>query len=363
MSCTIEKIATHIVATKLADPIVHPYLGQRTRVVTMVVQVKTNDGCSGLGWVFGENVQQMASVAKIVQGLESFLKGGDPLRRELLYDKMWGLTVDLLHEGAATMALSAIDTALWDICGKKAGLPIWRLLGGTRDKVPAYMSTTLWRHMEIPELESAAAKILEKGFKAMKLRLGARPIEEDVARAAALRKFVGSDVAIMTDALWGFLPADAIKLARRLVEFDLYWLEEPVRDGDLKGLARVRDVELMPIAGGERLSTPAHIGQLLPAIDHAILDVQHIGGVTPWLKAAAMVDSANLPISSHGAQEIQVHLLGGIRTGAWIEYLDWWDDLFDVPLQPKNGILHLNEQPGFGVDIPDRTFARLAVDE
>lgn len=360
----IDRIETYLVSTPLPDPIRHPFLGSRTKFANLVVLLRTADGCTGFGYVTGESVRQMAAVGQIVEDLAGHLRGIDALRREFVYDRMWGLTVDLLHEGAATLALSAIDMALWDICGKQAGQPLWRLLGGFRQEVPAYASYSLWRHMTIGEIEAAGAEIVERGFKAMKLRLGGRPFAEDIERARVLRRAVGPDVAIMTDALWGFRPSDAIRLARGLVEaeVDLTWFEEPVRDGDFDGLKRVRDTALIPVAAGERLSSVADVARLLPAIDHAILDVHHIGGITPWIKAAALLEAADVPISAHIGQEIQVHLLGAYRTGAWIEYFPWWDALFEEPLQPKDGMLELNGKPGLGVEVSQSALARLAAE-
>lgn len=363
MAPTIDRITTHLVATPLPRPIRHPFLGERTRFTSLVVLVHTSDGCVGFGYATGESPRQMAAIEHIVQELGEKLHGADALRRELLYDRMWNLTVDLLHEGAATLALAAIDIALWDICGKQAGQPLWRLLGGYRDQVPAYASHSLWRHLSIAELESEGAAIVEQGFNGMKLRLGARPIAEDVERARVLRNAIGPDALIMTDAFWGFRPSEAIELARRMTDagVNLAWLEEPVREGDFEGLRRVRDVELMPVAAGERISRQRDLAALIPAIDHAILDVHHIGGVTPWMKAAAALDAANLPISAHIGQEVQVHLLAACRTGAWIEYMDWWDPLFEEPLKPEKGMLKLSEKPGLGLDVSPEALKRYAV--
>lgn len=358
----IERITTHLASIPLADPIPHPFLGKRTKLATLLVEVHTRDGCVGLGYVWGESLRQMAAIERIVRDLEEPLRGIDALRREFIYDRMWGLTVDLLHEGAATQALATIDIALWDICGKQAGQPLWRLLGGFRDAVPVYASDSLWRHTPLERIEADGARIVERGFRAMKLRLGGRPIAEDIERARVLRRAVGPDVSIMTDALWGFAPADAIRLARGLEEVGLTWFEEPVRDGDLDGLARVRAVEVVPVAAGERLSSVAAVADLIPRIDHAILDVHHIGGVTPWLKAAAALETANLPISAHAGQEVQVHLLGACRTGAWIEYFPWLEPLFVEPPQPRDGVMKLGDKPGLGLEISRTALARFSAE-
>ncbi|SME90361.1 L-alanine-DL-glutamate epimerase [Tistlia consotensis] len=364
MSLKISGVETHLVATRLDPPIVHPFLGARTRFVSLVVLVHTEDGPSGFGYVTGESPRQMAAVGRIVEDLAERLEGQCALRRTLLYDRMWNWTVDLLHEGAATLALAALDIALWDIAGKQAGEPLWRLLGGYRDAVPCYASWSLWRHFTLAEIETAGAELVERGFDAVKLRLGGRPPEEDVARAVALRRVVGPDVRIMTDVLWGLRSDEALKLARLMAdsEADLFWFEEPVRDGHWEGLRRVREQGLVTVAAGERVSRLADVQELARSVDHAILDVHHIGGITPWLRAAAVLEIADLPISVHVAPEIQAHLVAAQRTGAWVEYMTWWDALFEEPLRPVAGKLTLSGKPGLGLEVSRFSLRRLAVD-
>lgn len=357
----IERVETHLVATPLDPPIVHAYLGARTRFCSLIVLVHTRGGPTGFGYMTGESPRQMAAIGRIVEDLAERLvaEGADARRHVHLYERMWNWTVDLLHEGAATLAIAAIDIALWDIKGKAAGEPLWRLLGGSRQTVPAYASETLWRHQSIAELETEGARLVAGGFDAMKLRLGNRPVAEDVERAVALRRAVGPDVKIMTDVLWAARPDEAIRLARAMAdsEADLFWFEEPVRDGNWEGLRRVRDQNLLTVAGGERISLPAQAHELVRSVDHAILDVHHIGGITPWLQAAAILDAADLPISVHIVPEVQAHLVAAQRTGAWVEYMHWWDALYEQPLQAENGRLTLTDRPGLGLE-PSATALR-----
>lgn len=366
MSFAIERIETHLVATPLKPPIVHPFLGARTRFVSLVVEVHTRGGPSGFGYVTGESPRQMAAVGQIVSDLGERLVdlGIDARRNAAIHDLMWNWTVDLLHEGAATLALSAIDIALWDIKGNAADEPLWRLLGGARDSVPAYASETLWRHMSLDQIEEAGAALVARGFDAMKLRLGKRPWHEDVARAAALRRVVGPDAKIMTDVLWALRADEAIRLARALADSDadIFWFEEPVRDGDWAGLKRVRDQGLLTVAGGERVSAITQVTDLIRSVDHAILDVHHIGGITPWLKAAAMLDAADLPISVHIVPEVQAHLVAAQRTGAWVEYMPWWDALYEEPLRAHGGRLKLPHAPGLGLTLSRRALKELRVE-
>ena len=362
MAALIDRIVTRTVALPLAQPIQHAYLGARTQFATLIVQVHTRDGCTGLGYASIENVRQVAAVECIIQSLAPYLRGQDALRHGPLYERMWQLTVDLLHDGAANLALAALGVAVWDIVGKQAGMPLWQLLGGFRHAVPAYASWTLWRHMSLAELETEAAEVVARGYRAMKLRLGGgRALAEDVQRARAVRQAAGAEATIMVDALWGLTADHGVRMARALGELDYAWLEEPVREGDFTGLARVRAEQALPIAAGERISRVAGVAELAPAVDHAILDAHHLGGITPWLKAAAAIDTHNLPLSAHSHPFVHMHLLAAARTGAWVEYMPWWDAIFVDPPQPRDGMLHLTDRPGLGLELDEGAIGRLAV--
>lgn len=358
----IERITTRFVSVPLPAPIRHPFLGARTKFSSLLVEVHTADGLTGFGYASIESVRLASSINEIIRDMEPLLRGIDALRHEFVWERMYNLTVDILHDGAANLAMTAIDVALWDILGKRTGMPLWKLLGGFRDKVPAYASWTLWRHMSNAELESEARLVTEQGYRGMKLRLGGgRPLAEDRVRAKLVREVAGPDASIMVDALWGMSATDGVQMARMLGELGYAWLEEPVREGDFTGLARVRDAQALPIAAGERISRVTGIAALLPAVDHVILDAHHLGGITPWLKAAAEVESANLPLSAHSHPLVHMHLLAGKRMGAWIEYMPWWNVLFVDPPIPRDGMLAMPEAPGLGLTLDERGVARYAV--
>lgn len=362
MSGVIERFTTRLVQVPLKEPIPHPFMGARTQFATLILEVHTSDGVTGFGFSTMESLRLVKAVQEIVLALEPALKGLDPARRAFIFDRMWNLRVDLLHDGASNIALSAIDMALWDICGKQSGTPVWQMLGGYRDKVPVYASGTLWRHHDNDRLQRDAADLVARGYKAMKLRLGGtRPLKEDAVRARLVREAAGPDASLLVDALWGLTPMQGVSMARMLGELGYAWLEEPVREGDLAGLRHVRETRAMPIAGGERISRVQQVAQFIPCIDHAILDMVHLGGITPWIRAAAECETANLPISSHSYSVINSHLIASLRTGAWVEHMDWWDELFINPPVPKNGYLEMSSAPGFGLDLDEAALKKFAV--
>ena len=269
--------------------------------------------------------------------------------------------VDVLHDGASNLALAAIDMALWDWCGKQAKMPLWKMLGGFRDKLPAYASWQLWRHHDLKRLEKDAGEFAAAGYKGMKLRMGNRPLAEDLERARLVRKTVGDNVEIMVDALWGCSAHEGALMARGLGELNYTWLEEPVREGDFAGLAKVRAEQALPIAAGERISRVAQIEQLVPCIDHAILDVVHLGGITQWLRAATALDTHNLPISAHAHPYVHMHLLAAVRNGAWIEFMPWMEAIFNDPPVPVDGFIHMKDKPGLGLELNEAAMKRFSV--
>jgi L-alanine-DL-glutamate epimerase-like enolase superfamily enzyme len=366
MAATITAITTDLLNIPITVPMRdHPFLGQRTRFITLLVRVRTKDGCDGFGYVIAESAKQMGAVAAIVQDLAARLVGSDALRRGFIFDRMWRLTTELLHEGAANLAMSAIDTALWDIAGKQANMPLAQLLGGFHEEVACYASHGLWRHADLAEIEADAERLVGEGFAAVKLRLVGRSVAEDVERVRVLRRALGPDVAIFTDGLWGMRATQAVQLSRALMPYDVAWIEDPVAEDDLPGLARVRAAEGTPIAAGERLSRLTHLDAMLAAeaVDHVILDLHHLAGVTPWLRAAAIAGLRGLPISAHVAHEVQLPLLASCPTAGWLEYFPFWDVMYRNPPRPVGGKLKLQAGPGLGLELDESAIARLRCQE
>jgi L-alanine-DL-glutamate epimerase-like enolase superfamily enzyme len=165
----------------------------------------------------------------------------------------------------------------------------------------------------------------------------------------------------MVDALWGLTVNEGIRMARMLGELNYAWLEEPVREGDFAGLAQVRQAQALPIAAGERISRVGQLKELIPGINHAILDAHHLGGITPWIKAASELESLNIPISAHSHPFTHMHLLASNRCGAWVEYMPWWDVLFEDPPQPVDGAFELSDAPGLGLRLNEPNLRKFAL--
>lgn len=362
MTGLIDRFTTRFVQVPLKEPIPHPFMGARTQFASMLLEVHTTDGCTGFGFATMESLRMVRAVEEIVRGLESFIKGMDPARRSFIWERMRNLRVDLLHDGASNIALAAIDMALWDIGGQRSSMPVWQMLGGYSDQVPVYASGTLWRHHDNDRLQRDSADLVKQGYKGMKLRLGGtRSLAEDAVRARLVREAAGPNISLLVDALWGSTPQEGVQMARMLGDLGYAWLEEPVREGDLAGLAHVREARALPIAAGERLSRVQQMAALVPCVDHVILDMVHLGGITPFVLAASVAEIANLPISSHSYSLINCQLIAALRTGAWVEHMDWWDELFVDPPVPKNGVLHMSQAPGLGLKLDEPAIRRFLV--
>jgi len=361
MPSVIERIRTRMVVLPLDEPIRGMSIGTRTQKSTLIVEVQASSGAVGFGYASVQQAGFVKAVACIIGELEPVIRGMDVARRAQIYERMWTISGDLLHEGAANLALGAIDVALWDLAGKEAGVPLWKLLGGTRDTVPAYASASFWRYMDLARLEAEAHKTVEQGWRALKMRMGQRPLAEDLERARLIRAVVGPDVEIMVDALWSLTGKEAIAMAEGLHEIGCTWLEEPVREGDYESLAAVRAASRVPLAAGERISRLDMLERMADAVDHVILDVYHLGGITPWQKAAAVLDLRNKPLSAHTNPYVSMHLTAAARTGAWVEFMPWMDMIFIDPPAPVNGRITLPEGPGLGLTLDEPALARYAV--
>jgi L-alanine-DL-glutamate epimerase-like enolase superfamily enzyme len=254
------------------------------------------------------------------------------------------------------MATAAIDIAIWDLTGKAAGLPLWRLLGGFRDRVPAYASLRLGRDKQPAELPGIARSLVEQGFRAMKTNLGPdTSVEVAVNRIRGVREAIGKDVRLMVDvnSLWS--PATAIRVGHALEEFELFWIEDPAPTTNLQGLAGVRQALRTPVMAGETLFGLHPFRPLFEAgaVDLVMPDIMRVGGITPYLKVAHMAEAFGIPCASHLMPEISAQVVAAVPNGLIVEYVPYATKLFRNCPPIENGDLVLSEQPGHGLELDD----------
>jgi L-alanine-DL-glutamate epimerase-like enolase superfamily enzyme len=271
--------------------------------------------------------------------------------------------------GAITsLALAAIDTALWDLKCRRAGLPLWRCAGGAQPRVPVYTTEGGWLHHPRAQLvdETRAAKA--QGFRGAKIKVGRPSIAEDMARLSAVREAAGDAFEIMVDANQAFTVAEARRRAHAFSPLMLAWLEEPLPAEDLGGHVELASVATMPIAVGESLYHAAHFREYLERGECSIVQVDcaRIGGITPWLKVAHLAEAFNAPVCPHFLMELHVSLSAAVPNGAWVEYIPQLDDVTTSRMAMADGYAIPPDTPGLGIDwdwqaIERRTVARAAI--
>jgi D-arabinonate dehydratase len=282
-----------------------------------IVRIETDAGITGIGLGGTGLVGQAA-----IQQLTHELIGEDPIDVERLWHKMWVPKITG-RRGLTTRAISAIDIGLWDLRAKVAGLPLYKLLGGFRDRVPTYIAGGYYEEGKgLKELQEEMIVSVEMGARAVKMKVGAVPIPEDVARVKAVREAVGPDVKLMIDANCAYRAYEAVQLARRVEEFDVFWFEEPVAPDDYEGHCKVAEASSIPVATGENEYTRYGFRDLIEHKAASILnaDAKVLGGVTEFMKVAALAQAYDLDVAPHGSQDIHVHLVSAIANGLILEY-------------------------------------------
>lgn len=327
-----------------------------------VARVQTDEGITGigLGWaVVGDGT----IVRSIASELKHYALGRDPLYNEGIWADMWG-SKDLGRRGISTRVISSIDIALWDIKGKAAGMPLYKVLGGYTDSVPAYISLG-FRGDGPAQIGKFMEDAVSNGVRAIKMQIGGVPISEDVERVRAAREAIGPDVKLMLDASSAYRHHEAIIVAERLEKYDIFWLEEPVAVDDLRGYQMVARSTSIPIATGEGEYTRYGYRDLIEDRCAAILqpDAMIMGGITEWMKVAAMAQAYDLPISNHGPHNVHVHLLAAIPNGLIIEeYFTSGTQpidggMFIDPPAMKDGAIRPPDRPGLGIELNDDAIA------
>jgi L-alanine-DL-glutamate epimerase-like enolase superfamily enzyme len=287
----------------------------------------------------------------------------DPLRIETIVHKLRGAAGNSGPGGIFTLALAAIDIALWDIKGKAFNLPVARLAGGYRDRVPTYASGALMRHFSLEHLLKAGPRLVEQGFRQMKTQLalpGDTNPEREVERIRLLREAIGVNIDLMCDINQRWDVRQAIAIGSRIEEYHLFWLEDVVAHDDYPGLASVAEALATPIAAGEYVYGLVPFRHMLEArsVDIVMIDVLRAGGITQWLKIAAMAEAFNLPVVNHLYPEISVHLVAAIPHGLTVEYMPWSSKLYEETPVLEDGELLVPAKPGLGLKFDRETIKR-----
>jgi mandelate racemase len=320
-----------------------------THTHNALVEIEAN-GLTGQGAALTLHRGQAEAVVAIIADLAGTLIGCDAgaVRRHW-HDMRRRLSL-VGTAGIGALALSAIDTALWDLLGKRAGMPLYRLLGAERRSFPVYAQGG-WLSMPSEEVVAEANAFFDKGFRFYKMRAGSADWKADVERVTRVREALDDPMQLLVDVNQGWTPPDAERAARALDDLGLYWLEEPVEATDLRGTAAVAQAITTPLAAGESLPGARAFSELVArgVADVAMPDLGHCGGVTGLTQVGTALDTTATPISPHLYTEVSVHVLCGFSTALIVEYMPgWWDGLFEEALEFDNGTLAPPDRPGIG---------------
>jgi L-alanine-DL-glutamate epimerase-like enolase superfamily enzyme len=345
----VTHVDTQPILLRLDQPI-GSALGQIADFGCILVTIRTDGGVTGENLIFTLNNRRTKVLQQMVDELADLVIGQDAGHIAGFWARAWKDINFLGHKGVPVAGISAIDGALWDALGKTAGLPLYRLLGGAKDRVPVYHSGGLWLSRSIGELVAEAHRFIEQGFRAMKMRLGKPDPSEDIARVKAVREAIGPGIKLMADANQGLNEAQAIRLGRRLEEFDLTWFEEPLPAWDLDGLARVAAALDTPIASGETEYTRYGFRRMLELRSADILmpDLQRVGGVSEFMRVGHMAEAHDVAVSSHLFPETSLQVLGALSNSIFLEYMPWFSPLYNEALAFADGHAVVPERPGWG---------------
>jgi len=319
----------------------------------VLVRVRDDQGLEGLGLAFAFGADDARPIVEVARALGAARVGGDALAVESHTQAMRAALALAGAGGPALAALSAIDLALWDLAARRAGLPLWRMLGGARERIATYGSGGSLA-LSVDALVAETAGFMHDGHRAVKIKAG-YGAATDAARVRALREAFGADLRIAVDGNQQWTPKAAIRWARTLEPLDLWWLEEPVRADDVAGHAEVRSAVAMDLATGETLFGMPDVARMLAGrgADLLMPNLQRVGGITAWRRLAAAAGLAGVPMAAHVFPEYQVHLMCAVPEAVALEWWPGWPWLWEERLQVRDGLATPPAGPGIGLTLDE----------
>jgi mandelate racemase len=359
-SLTIRSITARPLVLKLRRPVIAK-IASITDWPLILIDLVTEEGIVGRSYLEPYLVKAMRYLVPALQDLGEMLKG-----RRLAPVELFDTARRSLHfvgyEGMSMIAASGLDMAAWDALAKAAKLPLCVLLGGSIGPVRAYNSNGLWLKSAEAVADEAQELRDEGGFTALKLRLGRARPSEDIATLNAVRKAVGDEIHLMVDFNQGLDLAEALRRCHMIDDFDLAWIEEPIVYDNLDGYAQLAAELKTPLQIGENFYGPREMHRALQkkACDLVMPDFMRIGGVTGWMRAAAIAGAAGIPVSSHLYPEVAAHMMRVTETAHWLEWQDWANPVLSTPYQIRDGNLHIPDVPGVGLEWDEAAITRLS---
>ena len=349
-AAAITSVETRHFRLPLAQPMTDATHGMMTHFEVVMVILEAG-GQQGIGYTYTIGLGGKALRALIDDALTPILLGGDAGRGAQIWEQLWWRSHYIGRGGLASFAIAAVDIALWDWRARRANEALWRYLGGAHGRARAYAGG-IDLQLSTEDLLEQTQENLDRGFRAIKMKVGRERLREDIARVAAVRELIGPDIPLMVDANMRWTVEQACRAASALREFELTWLEEPTIPDDYRGHARIAR-EGVPIATGENLHTLYEFRHMLEWGDIAFPepDVSNIGGITNWMRVAQLAQARNLPVTSHGVHELHLSLLAAIPNASFLEVHSFGLERFmHNPPALVDGWMRASDAPGHGVE-------------
>ncbi|QIG40125.1 mandelate racemase/muconate lactonizing enzyme family protein [Microbacterium sp. 4R-513] len=319
---------------------------------TLFVEVETSDGLTGTGYSYTIGTGGGAVLSMLREHLLPRLAGRDSREVEAIWQDLHWSTHATVVGAITSLALAAVDTALWDLRARRAGQPLWQLAGGFRREVPIYDTEGGWLHLSTESLVEGAVDSQRRGLRGVKLKVGKPSITEDRQRLLAVREAIGPDMHIMVDANQSMTAAEAVRRAAAFEDAGLYWFEEPLPADDVSGHARLAASTSIPVAVGESLYSIGQFRDYLhrDAAGIVQVDVARVGGITPWLKVAHLAEAYNVAVCPHFLMELHVSLVAAVPNGAYVEHIPQLRAITRSQLQISDGFAIAPDTPGLGIE-------------
>lgn len=322
---------------------------------TVFVEIDTLDGLTGTGYAYTIGTGGRAVLSMLRDHLIPRLPGQNAAHIEHVWADMFSSTRATTVGAITSLALAAVDTALWDLKCKRADAPLWEVAGGFRQDVALYDTEGGWLHLETNELVAGALASRNAGWGGLKIKIGKASHREDLERLIAVREAVGDRMDIMVDANQSMTSAEAIRRAHAFEPVDLYWLEEPLPADDVAGHVRLAQATSIPIAVGESMYSVAQFREYLErgAAGIVQVDVARVGGITPWLKVAHLAESFNVSVCPHFLMELHVSLTAAVPNGRYVEHIPQLRAITNGEMLIRDGRAFAPETTGLGIDWND----------
>jgi L-alanine-DL-glutamate epimerase-like enolase superfamily enzyme len=319
---------------------------------TIFVEVSTDDGASGLGYSYTIGTGGSSVLALLNDHLLPELLGQDADRVEAVWRRLFDATRATAVGAITSLALAAVDTALWDRRSRVCGLPLHVVAGGARTQVPIYDTEIGWLHLPIEDVAAGAAKVVAAGAKGVKIKIGKPSPQEDAERLRAVRAAIGPHRDLMVDANQAFTLVEALRRTSSLEEVDALWFEEPLPADDVAGHERLARHTSVAIAVGESMYSITQFAEYLArgAAGIVQVDVARIGGITPWLKVAHAAEAHNVQVCPHFLMELHVSLSAAVPNGRYVEYIPQLRSVTRSELTIIDGEALAPTTPGLGID-------------